>query len=237
MKRIAKEIVAVLLMLLLGRVLVFFGFDMVGYSYESSLGMDNSNAKLAFTNTATIITKYEARGGDPRALDGAYWGSLYCIKQPEWQDIDFDSRENAFDFDNALKSLMGSSSREWAGCYFIIIRDGMPLRTYWARGNELLYYGERLAQRAKTHDLGGEFYNGGERFGSYPEEMTRVVKEPPEWLDITAADNIRRAGRTFAKNLPMFLTFVFPLFVYALIRLVKWGVRKIKGKKPYKADQ
>ena len=67
--------------------------------------------------------------------------------------------------------------------------------------------------------------------------MTRVVKEPPEWLDITAADNIRRAGRTFAKNLPMFLTFVFPLFVYALIRLVKWGVRKIKGKKPYKADQ
>lgn len=227
MKRIAKGIGMIILMLVLGRVLVFFGFDMVGYSYESSLGMDNSNAKLLYTNTATYLTKYEVLGGDPRNMDGVYWGSLYCKKQKE---TEFEYNGSREDFEGRIKSWMGSEDREWAGCYFIIIRDGMPLRTYWARGNELMYFGERLSQRAKTHDLGGEFYNGGERFGSYPEEMTRVVKEPPEWLDITVADNIRRAGRTFAKNLPMFLTFVFPLFVYALIRLVRWCAGKIKRK-------
>lgn len=232
MKRIAKSIGAVLLMLLLGRVLVFFGFQTVGYSYESSLSPDNSNAKLTFTNTATIITKYEAKGGDPCELDGAYWGSLYCREQPRWQDIDW----KAFDFDNALKCLMGDS-RESAGYYFVLIRDGLPEQAYWSRTDELLLFAERFAERAKTDKLGADVYNGGEKLGGYPEEMITVVKEPPEWLDNTFDDIVRRAGRTFANDFPWYCVLLFPLFVYACLRLVKWGVRKIKGKKPYKAEQ
>lgn len=226
MKRIAKALGMIILMLALGYLLLLFIASNIGYTSLDSISLDNSNAKLTFTNTAAIITKYEAKGGDPKALDGAYWGSLYCTEYPRWQDIDW----KAFDFDNALKCLMGDS-RERAGYYFVFIRDGLLEQAYWSRTDELLRFAERFAERAETDKLGADVYNGGEKLGGYPEVMTTVVKEPPEWLDITFADIIRRAGRTFANDFPWYCVLLFPLFVYACLRLVKWGVRKIKMKK------
>lgn len=232
MKCTAKEIGAVILMLLLGEVLFIF-FYLTGAFYEHEhLSQYNSNAKLIYTNTANYMTKYEvSRGGDPRDMwvytrdmDGVYWGSLFVKHAPEYSDVSFDGSSD--DLEIALKFWQGSGSREWAGYYFIVIKDGRPVQCLWSKSEALLYCAEQLAGRAETNDLGTDVYNDGKRIGSYPMEMTDIVKKPPDWFKVTVDYKFRSAVRSIKEDYPKILTRFSPLIIYGAARLI----HKIKRK-------
>lgn len=234
MKRIAKGIGMIILMLVLGEVLFIFLY-LTGSFYEHEhLFQYNSNAKLVYTNTATYMTKYDVRrGGDPRDMwvytrdmDGVYWGSLFVKRCPEYSEIAYDGSGD--DLDLALKCWQGSSG-EGAGYYFIVIKDGRPVQCLWSKSEALLYCAEQLAGRAMTHDLGTDVYNDGKRIGSYPMEMTGIVREPPEWFNETEDFKFRSAVRRFKENYPRILTRLVPLIIYGAVCTVrKW--RKRAGK-------
>ena len=111
----------------------------------------NSNAKLVYTNIATYMTKCEVN--NVIINDGIYCGSLSYSPQEETYYRNYyeyalldGSEEDALNF---MRSLMGSS-RQGAGYFYIMVKDGLPLQSYWSKDEKLLYYKERLTSALES---------------------------------------------------------------------------------------
>lgn len=116
--------------------------SMIGYVGDSKLSTANSNAKLAYTNTATYATKCETAGfpmdaddsiTDPTSLklgDGEESGAVQAPKSAD--DVKLV---------DALKKLMGSKSDS---CGFVkvgVSAAGTPSSTQWAKSASDNYVG------------------------------------------------------------------------------------------------
>jgi len=98
---------------------------MTPYELESRISTDNSNAKLAYTNAATYITKSEVNGY--QVADGWYIADLNNNGNTT-RDCKYDGT----DIDKALTELMGSES---AGYVCVHIKNSMIDKSYYCREN------------------------------------------------------------------------------------------------------
>ena len=106
--------------------------SMIGYVGQSKFSTENSNAKLAFTNSATYCTNCEVEGytvsdGETTVeLSNGSAGQSYS--------------KNGAQLSEALVSLMGGSPK--SGIAKVKISDvGVPQSTAWAKTNSDQYVG------------------------------------------------------------------------------------------------
>ena len=107
--------------------------SMIGYVGKSKLATANSNAKLAFTNTATYCTECETEGYPVSTqtntlctLSGGSAGQTYS--------------KNGQALEAALQSLMGGNSK--AGLAKISITNGAPTNAKWNKTAADKYVGQ-----------------------------------------------------------------------------------------------
>ena len=106
---------------------------MIGYVGQSKLSTTNSNAKLAYTNSATYCTNcevagYTVSGGTPLQvnLTGGTAGAEYA--------------KDGSHLSEALCSLMGGSASSGQATV-VISSTGVPEKTAWAKTTEDKYVG------------------------------------------------------------------------------------------------
>ncbi|MDE6592016.1 MAG: prepilin-type N-terminal cleavage/methylation domain-containing protein [Oscillospiraceae bacterium] len=115
--------------------------SMIGYVGDSKLSTANSNAKLAYTNTATYATKCETAGYP--------MPSSVCLSQASLQRSSGDSetvsaptsQPTNSDLHNALKALMGSESASAGVASVQLTAAGSPQKTSWAKTSLDAYVG------------------------------------------------------------------------------------------------
>ena len=107
--------------------------SMMGYVGQSKLSTTNSNAKLAYTNSATYCTNcevagYTVSGGTPLQvnLTGGTAGAEYA--------------KDGSHLSEALCSLMGGSASSGQATV-VISSTGVPEKTAWAKTTEDKYVG------------------------------------------------------------------------------------------------
>ena len=107
--------------------------SMIGYVGQSKLSTANSNAKLAFTNSATYCTNCEVAGYTVQssvyanmALNGGSAGQPYA--------------KNGSELSKALVSLMGGNASSGVATV-VISSTGVPERTAWAKTASDKYVG------------------------------------------------------------------------------------------------
>ncbi len=226
-KRIGKQTVKVILLLVLGGVIAWNSYILYYFGFhEEYYGISgwNSNAKLTYTNTATCLANFEKSGGNPSDMDGVYWGSLQKEKGKDYErPIAVDGTRESFD--HAMKTLMGNERAEVAGCYYAVIKDGIPVQTFWSKSDELLYYAERYAERFGQGEVEGDFYIGGDFIGSYPTATALdAAGTPPEWLKLTSSDRMRIRIKDIRENSFYYIIFIAPLIIYLIAKLlIKFG--------------
>ncbi|MDE7293341.1 MAG: hypothetical protein K2N72_02845 [Oscillospiraceae bacterium] len=232
-ERTGKQTVIVILLLVFGGVIAWNSYILFAVP-EGYFGIWvwNSNAKLTYTNTATCLTKYEESGGSPSDMDGIYWGSLQKEKGKDYEvPIAVDGTRESFD--HAMKTLMGNENAEVAGCYYVVIKGGIPVQAFWSNSNELLYYAERYAERFGQGEIEGDFYIGGKLMGRYPEAIIYYpVKSPPEWLQLTFSDRMRTSINYLRENGVYYIIFIAPLLIYLIIESLIKFVKKHKKETP-----
>ena len=111
--------------------------SMIGYVAKSKLSTANSNAKLAFTNSATYCTDCEV-AGSPVVSDG---------KKQTFKEIDLTGgtagmtyAKDGKNMGSALQSLMGGN--KGAGVTTVVINEsGAPEATAWAKAKGDSYVG------------------------------------------------------------------------------------------------
>lgn len=113
--------------------------SMIGYVGDSKLSTANSNAKLAYTNSATYATKCEVAGypmGESCdvskiSLKTATPGSV----------VSPSSLPGASELEAALKALMGSNSNSAGNASVDINAAGTPSAASWAKSTSDKYVG------------------------------------------------------------------------------------------------
>lgn len=108
--------------------------SMIGYVGKSKLATANSNAKLAFTNTATYCTDCEVAGNPVTAQ--TYAEMDLATSNTAGGPYD----KNGTDLEAALGSLMGGNSN--AGVATVIVNSaGAPEKSAWAKTSADKYVG------------------------------------------------------------------------------------------------
>ena len=135
--------------------------SMIGYVGQSKLSTANSNAKLAYTNTATYCTNCEVAGtpmddGDTLGVTFLKWDGDTA---PTYQ-------KNGNDLANALKALMGSSADSAGYCKVTISSAGTPTAAYWAKSTSDKYVGSYPAAAEGVTPEGIGVAEGGEEGGA-----------------------------------------------------------------------
>ena len=127
--------------------------SMIGYVGDSKLSTANSNAKLAYTNTATYSTKCEVAGYTIPA------GTISTFSlQRNASDATVVSAPTASvqssDVVTALKALMGSESASAGVAKVVISSAGTPQQTFWAKTTSDQYVGEYPTERSEKTTSG-----------------------------------------------------------------------------------
>ena len=119
--------------------------SMIGYVGQSKFSTANSNAKLAFTNTATYCTNCEVEGYTVAATDDQ-------LVELSKHSAGCTYSKNGEDLETALCSLMGGSPK--SGLAKIKISSvGVPQSTAWAKTPSDQYVGSYpKEQDEKTSD-------------------------------------------------------------------------------------
>lgn len=153
-------------------------------------GTANSNAKLVYTNSATYITKAEVSGYKLR--DGVYTGSLITKPKDKTALDDYNCgteihNPDAYDgraetFDLFMKTVMGSERKE-SGYYYVMVKDGLPVQSYWSQYKSLLDYEQKLTDDLNSGTASGKVYAGGNLVGGYPVEMTNYNEKTPPYSE------------------------------------------------------
>ena len=109
--------------------------SMIGYVGDSKYGSANSNAKLAYTNTATWCTKCEVNGKSV-TVEAFTAGDISTPVDVE--TIEYDGTKAA-DLTNALCNLMGGKTNSGEVCGAIAKQS--PVWTQWRKNASDLYVG------------------------------------------------------------------------------------------------
>ncbi len=126
--------------------------SMIGYVGESKLSTANSNAKLAYTNTATFCTQCEVAGLPVTAVSGLDVELTYSGSMPTYEK----DGTNSTNLTNALKALMGSESAS-AGIADVTVSDSVPKETYWAKTSADAYIGHYPDEATAKNQFSGVF--------------------------------------------------------------------------------
>ncbi|MBQ7991329.1 MAG: prepilin-type N-terminal cleavage/methylation domain-containing protein [Oscillospiraceae bacterium] len=119
--------------------------SMIGYVAKSKLQTANSNAKLAYTNTATYATECEVNG-TPMS-DGSDLPATQLATSTASQDYSKDGQH----LGDALNALMGGNTG--AGWVKVdISSSGTPSAAFWAKTNTDNYIGEYPSARTAKSD-------------------------------------------------------------------------------------
>lgn len=108
--------------------------SMMGYVGQSKLATANSNAKLAFTNTATYCTKCEVEGNSFTSHNAAV--TLTGTKSTSTPAYDGSDA----DFSMVLVQLMGGNNN--AGIAHVNVKDTAPVWTQWHKGTDDKFVGQ-----------------------------------------------------------------------------------------------
>lgn len=133
-------------------------------------GAHNSNAKLVYTNTATIIDKYKEEN-NKAFPDGIYSGSL---EKPVSSLTYTQQLENAEYTDHYeyfhqyINYLMGG--KESSGYYCTVISDNLPVASYWSDSSVIAEYSEQLGIIAQNNLNEKGVIKKRYYFGAYPNE-------------------------------------------------------------------
>ena len=108
--------------------------SMIGYVGKSKLSTANSNAKLAYTNTATYCTECEVAGnpvpaGTQANIDLATVNTAACTYQKDGTELD-----------KALGSLMGGNTNSGVATV-VVAAAGAPEKSAWAKTTSDKYVG------------------------------------------------------------------------------------------------
>lgn len=103
--------------------------------HYSSKNPANDNAKLVYTNTATICTKYQLNDID--MPDAFIYGTLICDPPKQMNGDEYSESK----FIENMQVLMGSPY-ESAGYFAVEIKNSNPVCTYWSSSEKLLEYAE-----------------------------------------------------------------------------------------------
>lgn len=117
--------------------------SMIGYVGDSKYSTANSNAKLAYTNTATWCTKCEVNGNSP----GTIAATTIDLTQPAGSPgAQFNGQ--AADLTPALRELMGGSSG--AGEAKVEVTNSAPSNARWRKGSTDTYVGQYPVAASKA---------------------------------------------------------------------------------------
>ena len=119
----------------------------------------NINAKLVYTNTATLITKYQNDGIS--LADGMYYNATNDFTEK----LEF-SKGNNDEFANNMMFLTADSNSDskYDGYFAVYIKDNLPVRAFWSKDS-------RLIEKAKKKILSDD-ENFGCIVGGYPQELS-----------------------------------------------------------------
>lgn len=145
---------------------------------DDTFTQNNGNAKLTFTNTSTVIIKYNIKYNKDFP-DGIYSGSLNepvsDIRSLYEQDYklrlkQLDAAEYTDHYDylhTYMNFYMGE--KIGSGYYCTVIIDNSPIASYWSRTSVVADYSEQLGIIAQT-DADEFGHIKGHKFGAYPKE-------------------------------------------------------------------
>ncbi|MBP0957977.1 MAG: type II secretion system protein [Oscillospiraceae bacterium] len=134
--------------------------SMIGYVGDSKLSTANSNAKLAYTNSATYATKCEVAGFPMDAADKITSQSLKRSASDPTTVTAPTAAPSDADHLAALKALMGSESDSAGVVTVIVSAAGTPDKTAWGKTSTDSYIGGYPTEAiAKTSETGGIVLN------------------------------------------------------------------------------
>lgn len=130
--------------------------SMIGYVGDSKLSTANSNAKLAYTNSATYATKCETAGYPmTSACSISTAASLQQTGSTDGDPVKApDSAPDTAALTSALKSLMGSKSTSAGVVRVNIASTGAPQGTLWAKTTADAYVGGYPTEKAEKQSGG-----------------------------------------------------------------------------------
>ena len=130
--------------------------SMIGYVGDSKLSTANSNAKLAFTNSATYATKCEVAGYPMTSGCGISSTPLQRAAGAATTVTAPTATPTSADLTAALQALMGSESASAGVATVVISAAGTPEKTAWAKTATDSYVGGYPDEAtAKTGSAGG----------------------------------------------------------------------------------
>lgn len=109
--------------------------SMIGYVGDSKYGSANSNAKLAYTNTATWCTKCEVNG---KSVTVTTFNAGDISAPVDIEKVAYDGTDDA-DLTAALCNLMGGKTNSGEVCGEIAKQS--PVWTQWRKNADDLYVG------------------------------------------------------------------------------------------------
>ena len=126
--------------------------SMIGYVGQSKLATANSNAKLAFTNTATYCTKCEVNGTPLSSATQSVTLSTSVLAD----NVSYNGTTT--DLESALCALMGGNNS--AGIAWVRVNASCPTGSQWHKAGGDTYVGQ-YPQEAKKK---------GVTFGTYDDD-------------------------------------------------------------------
>ena len=114
--------------------------SMIGYVGQSKLSTANSNAKLAFTNSATYCTNCEV-AGYPMSAGNGLSSATFLKLSDNASTVTAPSDASSINLEAALKNLMGSTADSSGYCRVAIGSTGSPSAALWAKSTSDKYVG------------------------------------------------------------------------------------------------
>ncbi|MCM1525137.1 MAG: hypothetical protein NC120_11850 [Ruminococcus sp.] len=179
----------------------------------------NGDAKVLYTNISTYLTKTEAKNGKESTenISGVFTGSLKTSGTPETApNASFDGSPE--DIDCFLKAMMGRDSSSF---YYVCIKKGVPVQTYWSKHKSLIKYAEKLTRDIENDTRTENAYIGGYVLGGFPTEIRKYgVPTPPYTEAETRLNAVCSAERMITEQTEYFLTVWPPLIVISVIYIL-----------------
>ncbi|MCM1523984.1 MAG: prepilin-type N-terminal cleavage/methylation domain-containing protein [Ruminococcus sp.] len=109
--------------------------SMVNYVSDSKVSTANSNAKLAYTNSATYCTRCETSG---RPMAAGIYNSMSLSYQSS--PPDYVTNGSSAELQKALQNMMGTTSNK-AGVCSVKISGSVPVDAVWAKDASDVFVG------------------------------------------------------------------------------------------------
>ena len=225
-RKIPRAVIILLILIPVSVVIYTAGSVITGEIFLPAAG--NSNAKLVYTNTATICLEAETAG--QRIPDGIYTGKLRydAAHDRRWDESYSRSDTSPERVFAELNTLCGIKKSAY---YCVAVKDNIPVAAYW--GNFPVPY-DRAEELIGSYESGAPFrgfcktytVSGIKSIGSYPAECSENTADIPSYaapLTVYRTDDITSAERL--GFLPEWLWTINIYTVLCLICGISEGIR------------